>query len=582
MKTRSYSELTTFTREYSRYGEDGVRQWKPLRAGEYLDTAKINDASVRHKIEVRIAVHVAYHEFIEQIASRLSLGNSLLCVCDKSIADDLIEWLRLKLMENKVKLERVETLPPPTKDVSENKNNRHSIGNMVGGLYDKLAQLTYQSEQAAIVVIDHLDLMTTNLDGTTIDAANDIVYWLNIYTGIPILAFADPELPLRKVIENVFVEKIVIPPFNREDLYRLLRPEEAEKFSYGELKVSDQLRLYQYVSGLSVKRLRWLMQLIDKEFPVLSEGSKNAELVYERIRKLTTAGNLQVPSVTENSIAGYEDTKIEIRKRVIFPMQYREKATNSSELARADALIPKGVILYGPPRNGKTEIAKWIATELHYPLITIRGPELKNMYLGETERAIRRIFAQARRCSPSVLLIDEIDALTPQRSEVASGADISMVSMFLTEMDGLNTDEAVLVLGTTNRLSAVDPAFMGPGRFGVLVYVDYPSEQDRLDILKLYREIFGLDDALDNDSLEYLQMATGNIPKQGGYQDKSKWSCDHLRGICQAILLEIEWCRANGQTRNVNDKNFLHQILEKISGSGRGSDIESSPKDWRG
>ncbi len=579
MQDRAYSEMKTFTHDYRRIGEDGVRKWKP-KDGEYVDTAQITDAALRHKIEARIAVHVAHQEYIEQIVSRLSLGNSLLCVCDKSITDDLIEWIGIELKSRKHKIERVRSLPSQEEGLKENHDNRNNIENMVGGLYEQLSYLDSQEDQATVLVIDHLDLMTTNLDGSAMSVANDIVYWLNIYTGTPVLAFADPELPLRKVIENIFSEKITIPPFKREDLFRLLRPEEAEKISFSKFKIPDQIRLYQYISGLSIKRLRWLMRLIHDKFPTLGGDGENAEQVYEYIRQLTTAGNIQVPSVSEDHIAGYVSTKAEIKKRVIFPMQYRETATNVEELSRADAMIPKGVILHGPPRNGKTEIAKWIATELHYPLITIRGPELKNMYLGETERAIRRTFAQTRRCAPSVLLIDEIDALTPQRNELSSGADISMVSMFLTEMDGLNSDEAVLILGTTNRLVAVDPAFKGPGRFGILVEIDYPGNEDRLAILRHYRKLYNLTEWLNDESLIHLQQQTVGSLRGGHGQDGTLWSCDHLRGICQALLVEIEWARSNKLPLEVNDKAFLNEILKKVSGS-----LESAPEpylsDWR-
>jgi transitional endoplasmic reticulum ATPase len=616
MKDRDYEELTTFTRDYSLVGEDDVRRREHATRGQGLDTETISDPTKRHGLEARIAVHVAHEAYINAIVSKLSLNYSILCVCDKALNIDLAEWIK-----DDPRLKRFNFYHVGAR--GEEQGGGQGVDNLVNDLYRQLTSLPVG--QSKVVVLDHLDLMTTTLEGRPSKGANNIVYWLSEYKSIPVLAFADPELPLPKVIEDIFTEKKVLPPVNREDLYRLLRPEEARRISVDGLRISDQLRLYQYVSGLNVVRLRWLMRLVVDEFPVLSSAT-GAEAVYQRIRELTTVGELQVPTVSEDDIAGYEKTKEELNKRVIFPMKRRANAATAKELTRADHLIPKGVILHGPPRNGKTELAKWLATELNAPLIVIRGPELKNMYVGETERAIRRTFAQARKSAPSVILIDEIDALTPARDVIASGADV--VAMFLTEMDGLSKDEAILVIGTTNRLDAVDPAFKAPGRFGVLVKVGYPTPDDRLAILKLYREKMELMD-LKDDSLVYLRDKTeGSLDlseenrrkqlrdalaemydqsfrlKAGeafenyldarfGIGQGSRWSCDHLRGICQAILVEAEWQEEEqGEWPNVNDRDFLNEVLESIrsaSAAGAGEEVAlpienlpAGPIGWRG
>ncbi len=581
MRDRSFEELTTFMTDFTLVGTDAVRLRQSMSYGEPLDTASITDGALRNALEARMAVQVEHAAFIDQIASRLALKYSMLCVCDKALTNDLVEWIRLHPALKRFDFARVSD---STARASE---HRLEINGLVMGLYQQLS--TPAPNSSRVVIIDHLDLMTTNLEGRSRDTANDIVYWLTEFKNVAVLAFADPNLPLPRVIEDVFMERKVLPSLQRDNLYRLLRPEEARCLTPDSLRISDQLRLYQYVSGLNVVRLRWLMRQIFQEFTALST-SAGAEKVYQRIRDLTAVGELQVPTVTEHSLAGYHQTKDDIKKRIIFPMRLRNRAATEAELARADQLIPKGIILYGPPRNGKTEMAKWLANELNAPLIVVRGPELKQMYQGETERAIRRVFAQARSCVPSIILIDELDALTAIRNDVLSRAEASMVAMFLTEMDGLSKDEAILVIGTTNRLEAVDPAFKAPGRFGVLLYVDYPSFDDRLEILKLYREQLGLQDDLNDEALRYLQQQTeGALNPQASNGAGPQWSCDHLRGICKEIALAAEWERdQNRPWPDMNEPAFLDRALNAVRGMSaaaaehRTTLAESSnPYTWR-
>ena len=583
-----HHELTTFTRKYFWDRDHILRPWDgPLR-GAPLDTGPL-PPDERRKVEGSIAVHAAYHAYIAALAARLALKHSILCVCDKSLAPELVEWVRICDEMRGFEFLRLEFRPSSPQG--------GSIHGMVNSLHQLLASAS--TAAARIIVIDHLDLMTTTLEGHPSPQANEIVYLLAEFKDVPVLAFADPEMPLPKVIEDVFTEKRILPPLDREDLHCLLRPEEAMRISRGCLTVSDQLRLYQYVSGMNVIRLRWLMRLISAEFGALNSPA-DAQAVFQRIRSLTTLGDVQIPAVEETNIAGYDMVKKDLRKRVILPMEMRNTAATPAALAQADQIIPKGVILFGPPRNGKTEMARWLATELSWPLIVVRGPELKNMYVGETERAIRRTFSQARKVAPAIILIDELDALTPVRDNNASRAEVSMVAMLLTEMDGLSKDESIVVIGTTNRLEAVDPAFKAPGRFGVLIHVDYPSKEDSLAILQHYRTQMHLE-GLSDPALQYLVERTqGDLDAQEEEQRKNlrdalvsmydprfvlkagpafqqylesrlgigrapRWSCDHLRGICREILVEMQWeLKENGRLPDINAPEFLDRIMAAI------------------
>jgi hypothetical protein len=578
MQDRPHSQLTAFTQDYELIRKSYV-QLRASHTGTPFNTA--SDPEYRDTWEAQIAVHVAHHDFIQSVVSRLRLQDSILCICDKLLMHPLYQLIRAEMKEIQVDLvapmraaNTFSTVIPsradgPTGTTSPQNAGTSAPAASVRSMFSDLYQKLMPRNGPHVVVITHLDLMTTSLDGKSFENANDIVYWLNEYTDVPVLAFADPGIPLSKIIEDLFIEKKVLPPLRREVLYKLLRPEEAARISRrGVLTISDQASLYQVVSGVNVVQLRKFMRHISaqsEEFPALGDEAGSPDHVYAAIRHWTTIGTLEVPQVHEEDIAGYQETKDELKKRIIFPMRQRTKASNKEALAQADFLAPRGVLLYGPPRTGKTEFAKFLASEMKAPLIAIKGPELKNMYQGETEKAIRRQFAQARKSAPAVILIDEIDSLTPTRSMASSSGDISTVATLLTEMDGLSRDEAVLVIGTTNRLEAVDPAFKAPGRFGVLIEVGYPNADDRRAILELYKSKMGLKEL---SNLDLLVTETGkSLRKATDREPETLWSCDHLRGICKEILLEREYAKESGLEIDINNEQFLNRILAKVSGN---------------
>jgi transitional endoplasmic reticulum ATPase len=168
---------------------------------------------------------------------------------------------------------------------------------------------------------------------------------------------------------------------------------------------------------------------------------------------------------------------------------------------------PKGVLLYGPPGCGKTLLAKAVATESEANFIAVKGPEVLSKWVGESERAIREIFRKARQAAPCVIFFDEIDALAPMRGLGYSDSGVTerVVSQLLTEMDGLEKLEGVVVIGATNRPDILDPALLRPGRFDRLVYVPPPDRAARLEILKVHTRRMPLAEDVD---LERIADAT--------------------------------------------------------------------------
>ncbi|XP_059838583.1 nuclear valosin-containing protein-like isoform X2 [Hypanus sabinus] len=189
-------------------------------------------------------------------------------------------------------------------------------------------------------------------------------------------------------------------------------------------------------------------------------------------------GFATVPDVTWADIGALEEIREELTMAILAPLRH-------SEQFRVLGLSsPAGVLLAGPPGCGKTLLAKAVANESGLNFISVKGPELLNMYVGESERAVRQVFQRARNSAPCVIFFDELDSLCPRRSENESGASVRVVNQLLTEMDGLEARRQVFIMAATNRPDIIDPAVLRPGRLDKTLYVGLPPAADRLAILR--------------------------------------------------------------------------------------------------
>ncbi|XP_064403165.1 nuclear valosin-containing protein-like isoform X3 [Halichondria panicea] len=190
-------------------------------------------------------------------------------------------------------------------------------------------------------------------------------------------------------------------------------------------------------------------------------------------------GFVTVPDTTWEDVGALEDVRDELTMAILAPVRYPD------QFAQLGLTSPPGVLLAGPPGCGKTLLAKAIANETGINFISVKGPELLNMYVGESERAVRQVFQRARNSAPCVIFFDELDALCPKRSDMAeSNASARVVNQLLTEMDGLESRKQVFVMGATNRPDIIDPAVLRPGRLDKILYVGLPTAKDREAILK--------------------------------------------------------------------------------------------------
>ena len=205
--------------------------------------------------------------------------------------------------------------------------------------------------------------------------------------------------------------------------------------------------------------------------------------------------SVKIGDVHYEDIGGLDDAKQKIREMVELPIRYPEL------FERLGIEPPKGVLLYGPPGTGKTLLAKAVANESDANFISISGPELVSKFVGESEEKLREIFKAANEKAPSIIFMDEIDAIAPKREESTNEVERRMVSQLLTLMDGMGQRGQVIVLAATNRPDAIDPALRRPGRFDREIEIGVPSRGARKTILQIHTRNMPLTDDVKLDEL---------------------------------------------------------------------------------
>ena len=206
-----------------------------------------------------------------------------------------------------------------------------------------------------------------------------------------------------------------------------------------------------------------------------------------------------------SDIGGYEHIKRKLREAVSWPI------THSQKFLELGITPTKGVLLYGPPGCSKTLMAKALATESGLNFFAVKGPEIFNKYVGESERMIREIFRKARAASPSIVFFDEIDAMTMSRGGVGGGAGVGdrILAALLNEMDGIEVLGKVTIFAATNRPDVIDTALMRPGRIDRILYVGPPDLETRAQIFRI--EFAKMKIAGDVDAEELASQVSGAV-----------------------------------------------------------------------
>jgi transitional endoplasmic reticulum ATPase len=253
---------------------------------------------------------------------------------------------------------------------------------------------------------------------------------------------------------------------------------------------------------------------------------------------------IEVPSVQWTDVGGLTEMKQELQEAVEWPLN------KPDVFKRVGIKPPKGILLYGPPGCGKTMLARAVATEGEANFISIKGPELFSKWVGESEKGIREVFRRGRQAAPSIIFFDELDSVVPRRG-IGGDTDVSdrVLSQLLTEMDGIESLENVVVIGTSNRPDIIDPAILRPGRFDRLIYVPPPDHATRLQIFKIHTKNMPL--ARD---VELDQIAS----RAAGYSGAD------IEAVCrEAGLVAL---RQNIEVKEVTSEHF-RDAIERIKPS---------------
>ncbi len=266
---------------------------------------------------------------------------------------------------------------------------------------------------------------------------------------------------------------------------------------------------------------------------------------------------VEVPEVKWDDIGDLEEVKQQLREAVEWPLKYPES------FRRLGIKPPKGILLFGPPGCGKTLVAKAVATESGANFISIKGPEVLSKWVGESERAIRVTFRRARQAAPCIIFFDEIDAIAPMRGIGLGDSHVTerVVSQLLTEMDGIEKLENVVVIAATNRPDILDPALLRPGRFDKLIYVPPPDIKGRYEIFKVHTRNMPL--AEDVDLWRLAELTEG-------------YTGADIEAVCrEAALMAL---REDINAKNVKMKHFLEAL--KIIRPSITEDMVKMYKTW--
>ncbi|UPM42484.1 CDC48 family AAA ATPase [Halocatena salina] len=250
---------------------------------------------------------------------------------------------------------------------------------------------------------------------------------------------------------------------------------------------------------------------------------------------------VELPKITWDDVGGLNDPKSQVQESIEWPMNSPER------FERLGISPPSGVLLYGPPGTGKTLMAKAVANETNANFISVRGPQLLSKWVGESEKAIRQTFRKGRQVSPTVIFFDELDSLAPNRGgEVGTNVSERVVNQLLTELDGLEQMEEVMVIAATNRPDMIDPALIRSGRFDRLVYIGEPELEGRKQIFQIHTDDTPL--APDVSLRELAELTNGYVGSD-------------IESICREAAIEA--LRDDPETEDVEMRHF-RKAMESV------------------
>jgi transitional endoplasmic reticulum ATPase len=252
---------------------------------------------------------------------------------------------------------------------------------------------------------------------------------------------------------------------------------------------------------------------------------------------------VEIPNIKWDDVGGLEEVKQELKEAVEWPLKYPQA------FKRLGVRPPRGILLYGAPGTGKTLLAKAVANESQANFILVKGPEMLSKWVGESERAVRKIFKKARQTAPTIIFFDEIDSIAPRRG-LSQDNNVAerVVNQLLTEIDGLEELNDVVVIAATNRPDIIDTGLLRPGRFDRIVQTPVPDERGREIIFKIHTE----------------DMPLKGVDLKALAKDTEGYAGADIEAVCrEAAILAL---RDNIEAKEVT-KKYFQKALEKVQPS---------------
>ncbi len=452
------------------------------------------------KISEPKAVHIAYRREMDAIADFLKHGMSVLVVADKMLTEFIYDFV----VDKAGKAVVLDSDLPGEREAGEGEQTERAVQGDSGNPLEHLPANLHNLKPEQTLVIRSLDLLDN-------PASVELLYQRTVKGTKPqLLAFLDPSLEVKKVLSNRFdihIQLLGLPRHTTLDgkkavytVTHLLT--EAQRACF---KSYDPEGLYKNVAGLNAIQFRSAMQYVAAK---LAPNAVEARHIYRHIRQFkTSAGDeIDIPDTGFDDIGGYQEVKHQLQQIIALiggPIEGIDEKQRSQ-------LIPRGFIFHGPPGTGKTLFAKAIANEMNATIQMISGPEIMDKYVGQSENNLRRVFATARRNAPAVVFFDEFDSLASQRSTYSDGgarANNAVVAQLLTEMDGFRQEQAVLVIGTTNRIDIIDEALIRPSRMRP-IEINLPDTTARRAVADIHARNFGVDRLLK----DLCALAADHLP----------------------------------------------------------------------
>ncbi|MBN1646240.1 CDC48 family AAA ATPase [Candidatus Woesearchaeota archaeon] len=468
------------------------------------------------------------------------------------LAQELLNYIEQNLLVEGKNLQDIEEELVAKKSEVESESLMESIKNRLKNTRNKIKKL--ENLQKIYKTKKNLDIIVNKMQ--------------EVYNAIESREINDPRSIFTRMLEEKFSEEIKLSIKDLKDLGVLETESPIIEKAKEKGVERDVRRLSEITHGFVGADLAALakeaaMIVLRRILPDLKkhEGEEIPQEVLEKLiihqkdfmdaLKVVRPSALRevlidIPDVKWTDIGGLEDVKQELIEAVEWPLKRMEA------FKRLGVTPPKGVLLYGPPGTGKTLLAKAVASESEANFIVVKGPELLSKWVGESEKAVRKIFEKARQSSPSIIFFDEIDALAPRRGrggDAGNQVTERVVNQFLTEIDGLQALNDIVVVAATNRPDIVDTALLRPGRFDRIIHVGVPDDPARKAIFQVHLKAIPMENDVDVDTL---------VAKSKNYVGAD------IEAICREAAIYA--LREDAKIKKVGMKHF-EQALKKVKPS---------------